>query len=192
MSAVRGCRARFFAWLRRRLDLPAAAPARIYRHAGIQPATAAPPLVVNCNSLADILRFDPGAPVRRRCEFFHDAMERMEKGMRLYSFAQQGRLMLCCWAAEAAAYRTLPAHGFGAAIADEALVLFDLYTHPQLTDSTLIARFVGRIVHELAGTEDGRSLYLCCATQGIADSVAAPCGFTDRFVASGGALAPGG
>ena len=94
-----------------------------------QRETAAMPVVVNRDSLQDLLDYEARGTWTTRWEFLEDAMRRLEVGERAYTWSEGGRLLGCAWLADG------PTPGIqyrkGQPGAKGALLLQQVYCHPE-------------------------------------------------------------
>ncbi len=104
---------------------------------------------VSRNSVADALQFDARCAPLGYWQFLRLAMERMERSHDLYSLVRDGRLMVFCWLAAGSAtllpheLQQLAAHPHGA------MLLFDMYVHPEAAKGEFLRGFIDQVLSDL-------------------------------------------
>lgn len=158
---------------------------RVYRYCPEISLSSFIPLPLSKNCLQDILLFDDGASPMTRWEFLKTAMERMERSMDLYSYANDGKLLISCWVLvkPAGAGQQLP--GKNAASPDKSSILFDLYVHHGLDENRIIQRFIAQILSELKDAMSSESIYFQDALCNELHELVTQCGFIDESGQSG-------
>jgi CelD/BcsL family acetyltransferase involved in cellulose biosynthesis len=155
-------------------------PVRVYRYCPEIPIDTGNPFTVFRNCLRDIMLFDSASSSLTRWEFFKTAMERLERSIDSYSYAQDGKLLLCCWVRMEFAGENEQGPGKEAAMPDRVITLFDLYVHREIDDSKIIERFIAQILSELKDGQAGQSIYFRGALGKGMDTVIRQCGFIDE------------
>lgn len=153
---------------------------RVYRLCADPPSIGAKSLSIAKDSLTDMSRFDSrGSPITR-WEFLNMATERLERSNHLYSFRRDEKLLLCCWVGVRPASLNQQVPGQAAAFPDNAVVLFDLYVHPQIKDGELVQRFIEQILFELKDSHNNKDIYFSGALSPELQAVIKQCGFCDE------------
>ena len=175
-------RFRSFAWrdllghLHSRFDSRSCA----FRYCQEPPAVIKSRLAISKDRLRDVLKYDAQGSSARYCEFLGGVMKRFERSNHLYSFVQDEKLQIFCWVrigtVEPARRRPAPV----AAVAVEAVVLFDLYVHPHLADHGLVQRFMEQILSELRKHQLDAEFYYRGALDVALQPVLRSCGFIDE------------
>lgn len=95
-------------------------------------------------SLSDLLAYDQIGSARTRWEFLEEAMRRLERGDRSYTWSESGRLLACVWLRAP----RRPATGETQSIPEEPN-LEGIYCHRSVTDR--LDAFIKNVVSQIAG-----------------------------------------
>ncbi|VXB88662.1 GNAT family N-acetyltransferase [Massilia sp. 9I] len=120
----------------------------LVRQAGAAPGDTLRPALAR-NRLADALCFDEAGAPLGYWQFQRQAISRMEHSRQLYSLAKDGKLLVCCWLAIGAAGALPPELRPVTDGREGAILLFDLYRHPEFADRACVVDFIASLLHEL-------------------------------------------
>jgi CelD/BcsL family acetyltransferase involved in cellulose biosynthesis/GNAT superfamily N-acetyltransferase len=125
---------------------------RIYRMTGADSVNILPSqtLQPRVNSISDLLLFDSSAAPSNRQDFLAAALERLERGERCYTVAENGRLLHVGWqhSGQKNSFFTEVQQNYDYAPAGN--VLYDFYTHPGARGRGLYQQTLAFILQHLA------------------------------------------
>jgi CelD/BcsL family acetyltransferase involved in cellulose biosynthesis len=137
-------------------------------------------LLISKDHLNDVLKFDASDSSTSHWDFLSTVMKRMERSNHLYSFVQDKKLLIFCWAKTCSAESVLQKCWQESAPAGNSIVLFDLYVHRHMENSDLVRRFVAQILNNAGKAEIDGSVFYRGDLHPELQMVLKTCGFIDE------------
>jgi CelD/BcsL family acetyltransferase involved in cellulose biosynthesis len=152
----------------------------VLRYCRSPQAWAAGKLPVSRNRLHDVFKFDSHGSSVKYCEFLGVVMKRLERSNYLYSFVQDDRLQIFCWARIWSAEPAAPQASQVPAPPGDSIELFDLYVHRQLENKELVQYFLEQMLFDLKALKCDAEVYYRGALDTELRTVVEQCGFVDE------------
>jgi RimJ/RimL family protein N-acetyltransferase len=113
-----------------------------------------------CNSLADLLLFEPGEPWQTRDAFLSNALARLERGELAYSVRIDNRLAHCGWMVvnQAESYMTEVQQSMR--FPPGSVTFYDFYSHPDFRGRGLYRATIGQMLREAFARKDTKYAYI--------------------------------
>lgn len=168
--------------LAEKLRVPSARQHCVLQHRPDRRAVTTTRLPVSRNCLRNILKFDADGSAAKFWHFAGTVMQRMERTHHLFTFVQDDRLGIFCWAAMPGAELSAQTGEPGAqcaASSGQSIVLYDLYVHRRLDDEELIQSFIDEMLIELSELKPGATVFYRGVLDTRLQSVVERCGFVD-------------
>lgn len=106
--------------------------------------------LIRCNFPQDLLRYEPSEndPSLRR--FLSTSLQRIEEGLRIYTYAENGCLLCYGWLSERGGRAFVSEVGQEFGLPGNSVYLFDLQAFPQGRGREVLAAFLRTILHDAA------------------------------------------
>lgn len=114
---------------------------------------------VRCNSLEDLLLFEPGESWQDRGSFLSSALARLENGNTSWSVAVDGKLAHCGWLAAQSESR-MSEVGQTLVFPPNSVALYDFYTSPDFRGRGFYRATIGHMLHAAFADESVRYAYI--------------------------------
>ncbi len=115
---------------------------------------------VRCNSLSDLLSFDPGESWQTRHEFLRNALERLERGESVYTISIDGRLAHCGWAVKNQAKFDMAEVKQSMLLPSGSTIFYGFYSHPDFRDQGLHRATIEHMLDEAVTDEETKNVYI--------------------------------
>jgi len=142
-------------WIGRRCEV------RVYSHE----ATGVPDTDgshrIRCNAAEDLLRYAPAASDPPQREFLSSALQRMEDGLRIHTYAENGSLVCYGWLAERQERAFVSEVGQEFGMPENCAYLFDLYALPRARTPELFANLLRGMLDDAARVPGTTRVYVC-------------------------------
>ena len=115
---------------------------------------------VRCNSLSDLLSFEPGQSWQNRDAFLSSALARLEHGESAYTVSIDGRLALSGWIVMNQAQSYIPDVKQSIIFPPGSVALYDFFVHPDFRGHGLYRATIGHILHSVFSVEGTQYVYI--------------------------------
>jgi CelD/BcsL family acetyltransferase involved in cellulose biosynthesis/RimJ/RimL family protein N-acetyltransferase len=115
---------------------------------------------IHCNSLSDLLAFEPGEPWQTRDNFLSSALTRLEQGEFVYTIEIGNRLAHCGWMVKHQATSYMTEVKQAMTFPPGSVALYDYYTPPCFRGQGLYRATIGHMMHAAFADEQIQYAYI--------------------------------
>jgi CelD/BcsL family acetyltransferase involved in cellulose biosynthesis/RimJ/RimL family protein N-acetyltransferase len=131
-------------WLGRRREV------RIYSYDATSVPEPGGPRVIRCNAPEDLLRYQPREGRQSRHQFLSTSLQRIENGLRVYTYAENDSLLSYGWLVERQGKLFVSEVGQEFTFPPNSAYLFDFHTFPQARGRELLTQFLRTMLQDAA------------------------------------------